>query len=151
MFCPCYFHVLFAARLAQPITNLDVEIQNAQDEVYNYFATTCGTVPVILNENLAKRYADCSIKSLKRSLRSLKKSPTNQDFAEIRYVSALIRSKLQVSKGTQSGLINVSLEKELKSKFWSTCHSLFNSVSKCVPTFNVAQCQTYFYRHRVAN
>ena len=56
----------------------------------------------------------------------------------------MIRSKLRTLKDDYTNKPNLSLEKDLKVKFWSTCHSLFNNALKCIPTFDVNKCHLYF-------
>lgn len=137
-----YFHGLFASRIVQPVINLDDEVQRAQDEVYSYFAESCGTLPMTTDNKLTERYVNQPVKSLKRSLVQLKKSKANTDSTELRFVSSLIRSKLKKSANQYDE--SNCLERELRSKFWSKCHSLFATISKCVPTFNVITCFNYF-------
>ena len=91
-----YFHSLLVTHLTEPINNVDAEIQGAQDEVCSYFATTCGTVPGDPKGDVEQRYADQSIKPLKRSLKLLEmKASSNICSPELRYVSAPIRSRLK--------------------------------------------------------
>ena len=63
-------------------------VSEVQDIVYNYFAETCGTMPIQVNQDLITGYANHSIKALKNALRLLKKAPPSSDSSELRYVSA---------------------------------------------------------------
>ena len=78
-----YFHSLFAYELTGTITDLDSFVPRAQDSVYQYFADTCGTIPPEADKDFVLRYADYSIKALKRALRSLKSDKQQSDASEI--------------------------------------------------------------------
>jgi len=56
-----YFHSLFSTRLSLSIIDLDKEVQIAQDEGYNYFFDTYGSVPVDNNSGFTCQYVDLSI------------------------------------------------------------------------------------------
>ena len=83
-----YFHAQFAPYLASQSLDTNSIVSEAQDTVYNYFAATCGTIPIQANQDLITRYANHSIKALKNALRLLKKAPSSSDSSELRYVSA---------------------------------------------------------------
>ena len=85
-------------------------MQDIRDKIYNYFESTFGTTELsasIYNE----KYCDLPVKSLKVTLKKLKENiPSNIE--EIRFVSKLIRSKLNKNK-----IIEADLEDKLSSKF----------------------------------
>ena len=68
-----YFHSLFADRLASPIADLNEFVSRAQDEVYNYFEETFGTIPSCGQNAWVNKYKDLSFKQLKKELRMLKR------------------------------------------------------------------------------
>ena len=139
-----YFHSIFLSRIASPIVNLDTSVQSMQDEVYNYFAHTYGVMSCNDTNVFDKEYADKSVKYLKRRLALLKKSASTSDnIKELRYVSSLIRDKLS-KKCTDDQNKNHSLLLDLKTRFWSTCHKIFDGAAKHLPTFSVDTCYRYF-------
>ena len=92
------------------------------------------------DSDFTSKYKDKSIASLQKSLKRLKNvaSVVNNNIDEIKYVSALIRSKLSMSKKDKQGFINdssLSLSRNLNIRFWNTCKSLFNSVNRVTPFF----------------
>jgi len=63
--------------------------------VYNYFATSCGTVPVRIGSSASeyeRKLVNVTLNSLKQNLRGLKLAEATADIEEIRYVSRLIRN-----------------------------------------------------------
>ena len=133
-----FFHSLFSSYDDHLISvNLDYFVQDIQDKIYNYFKFTFGSIePIasIYNE----KYCDFSVKSLKDTLKKLKGN-SSSNIEEIRFVSKLIRSKLNKNK-----IIEADLEEKLSSKFWSKCQNTFNKATNCIPKFPVTVCQTYF-------
>ena len=135
-----FFHSLFSSYDGLLISgNLDYFVQDIQEKIYNYFKSTFGTTEAIASIYNDK-YCDLPVKSLKATLKKLKGNcPSNIE--EIRFVSKLIRSKLNKNK-----IIEADLEEKLSTKFWSTCQDTFNKATNCIPTFPVTVCQTYFVK-----
>ena len=136
-----YFAQLFASRISEPIDNLDDAVQVAQNEVYNYFADTFGTIPVSSANDFIKRYDNQSVKDLKRTLKLLKSSAHSADIKELKYVSALIRTKL--ASATKQ-VFEESTDIDLKTKFWPTCQKIFSHVTNLKPSFSISQGFNYF-------
>ena len=144
-----FFKLHLSSYLSKPFANLDADVSKIQDEVYEYFATTWGTVTAENDSDFSSKYKDKSIASLQKSLKRLKNmaSVVNNNIDEIKYVSALIRSKLSMSKKDKQGIINdssLSLSRNLNIRFWKTCKSLFNSVNRVTPSFDITACFNYF-------
>ena len=137
-----YFHNLFANELTGTITDLDTFVERAQNSVYDYFADTCGTIPLKDNSDFANKYADYSVKALKRALRSLKNAPRPADATELRYVSSLIRAKLASKSNTI--VDNSDLDRELSTNFWSHCRKIFDTATNRIPKFDLPTCCNYF-------
>jgi hypothetical protein len=133
-----YFHSVFdTSRITE---DLDIFVENAQDTIYNYFKDTHGTVKNDLSR-FHQKYQNQSVKSLKRSLTQL--NSNNAEIEEIKFVSKLIRSKLDKRVPED---VNINITEKLKTKFWSTCHDLFNKATNSIPTFTINICETYFRR-----
>jgi Reverse transcriptase (RNA-dependent DNA polymerase)/zinc-binding in reverse transcriptase len=142
-----YFKIRFASYLSKQIVDLNSEVSNIQDEVYNYFATTWGTRLAADDSDFIVKYKDRSTGSLQKSLKLLKKysNVRNDNLSEIKYVSALIRSKLCTTMRNNHGIsCDSSLARNLNSRFWKTCTNLFNAVDKVLPSFDVSTCYSYF-------
>ena len=82
-----------------------------------------------------EKYKNLSVRSLKRSLSQLKSN--NTEIEEIRFRSKLIRSRLDKRAPAE---VSVNLTEKLKTKFWSTCHDLFNKATNSIPTFTINVC-----------
>ena len=72
------------------------------------------------------------------------KASSNICSTELRYVSALVRARLDTVEVDSAEMFNLSLENDFKMKFWSTCHTVFNSALKYMPTFDIDKCYSYF-------
>jgi len=138
-----YFHSIFASLISQLIEDLDEAVKTAQDQVYSYFSDTCGTIQLPSENDYANKYDNQSIKQLKNSLRLLKRSEIAVNTSEIKYLSALIRSRINKT-GHQVTPENHRLESELKTKFWPTFYKLFAQIINLPPAFSVSQCYDYF-------
>ena len=140
-----YFHVQFAPLLSSRAADIDSDIIRAQDVVYDYFASSCGTVTMENNIDYKTKYESYSIKLLKQALRSLKNAQPSSDTSEVRYVSALIRSRLiKYDQVIGSACDAVDLDRNLKLRFWTTCRELFNRATNSLPTFDMSQYYNYF-------
>ena len=134
-----YFHSIFD--IANIPSNIDQFVLTAQNKIYEYFEGTYGTVENDASGDYLTKYKDESIKSLKLKLKQLKS--TNADLQEIKFVSRMIRSKLN---NTAVVTEKKQLEKNLKQKFWTTCNDIFNKATNSIPTFSINACSTYFRR-----
>ena len=76
------------------------------------------------------------------------KNDTQKKSSEIRYVSSLIRSKLS-NAIRPNCVLDKSLDHDLKTSFWSTCHKLFDAIAGDIPTFDLDTCHQYF-QHTVS-
>src|SRR5207245_8268618 len=89
-------------------------------------------------------YKHITIKQLKNSLRVLKCSTTLNSCAdEVIYVSRLIRSTLTNRTKEKISKTN-TVQRDLYTKFWTTCHKIFNTAAKVIPLFNLHECYLYF-------
>jgi Reverse transcriptase (RNA-dependent DNA polymerase)/zinc-binding in reverse transcriptase len=142
-----YFKLRFASYLFKPIADLNSDVLNIQNEVYNYFANTWGTLHAAEDSDFATKYKDWSARSLKKSLKLLKKYSNvhNDNTDEIKYVSALIRTKLTATRIINHGIVYDSfLSRNLNTRFWKTCQNIFNAFDKVLPSFDVLTCYNYF-------
>ena len=78
------------------ISNLPSIINNMNNVIYNYFAQKFGLVNSAKNADLDSKYKGYSNHKLKSCLKQLKHS--GADIAEIRFVSHLLRSRLNTSR-----------------------------------------------------
>ena len=82
--------------LSKAITDVDYELKTLQDNVYNYFKQTYGTVNNSDDDNtvtLGQRYSHLSKRKLKKQLAYLRAGSSEKKSPEIRYISKLIRRK----------------------------------------------------------
>ena len=135
-----YFQSIFV--ISSIPTNFDHFVEEAQNKIYDYVRSTYGSVENDdASDDYFSKYNSESVKSLKSILKQLKSSKA--ELQEIRFVSKLIRSKLNKSDVINAGK---QLEKSLKLKFWSACNDIFNKATNSVPTFAIDLCSSYFRR-----
>ena len=112
--------------------------------MYNYFSKHFGTMSDLTKQSLESKYDKLSVRELKKGLHSLKHSATLYCSSEIKYVSALIRNKLRTRMTNKDNDGSSLLRKNMRSKFWTTCHKLFAVGLRAIPTFDVNKCYNYF-------
>ena len=92
--------------MSTPIIDLNVFVANAQQQVYDYFASFCGTVNCPKVNQFKRVYENKSIKELKKCLKQLKLSLSVSNKNEISYVSKLLRQKLSKSSCDETEGLN---------------------------------------------
>ena len=74
--------------------NLELITQKLSDTIYDYFDREFGSVVNTSDTEFKVKYKDFSKYQLRKALKSLKSSNLENNFAEIRFVSKLLRSKI---------------------------------------------------------
>ena len=120
-----YFHYTFSSFLSSPLSTASCSVVEIQDAVYNYFSKYFGTMSDLTKQSLESKYDKLSVRALKKGLHSLKPSATLYCSSEIKYVSAIIRNKLRTRMTNKDNDGSSLLRKNIRSKFWTTCHKLF--------------------------
>jgi len=117
-----------------------------QSIIYNYFATTFGTMTCsddVLN-TVTQKYNDCSPRQLRTALQMLKSAKSYQ-IDEICCVNRLLRKKIGAKKCSSTDpRATDSLDGRLKKNFWKTCRDVFKYVISPTPSFDVAACTKHF-------
>ncbi|ESN93177.1 hypothetical protein HELRODRAFT_181290 [Helobdella robusta] len=134
-----YFH---SQRSALPnITDIDNFTINFQSSIYNYFASTYGTIKKQTNSTTT---FDKPINKLKKELKQLKllgRNNHNFDF-QIKTLSKQIRSRIASTKRNKLEK-TLNITNQLKHKFWATCEKLFNPTPNLLPQFGVDKCKQF--------
>ncbi|ESN90110.1 hypothetical protein HELRODRAFT_182804 [Helobdella robusta] len=135
-----YFH---SQRSALPnITDIDNFTINFQSSIYNYFASTYGTIKQQTNSTTI---FDKPINKLKKELKQLKLlGRNNHNFdLQIKTLSKQIRSRIASTKRNKLEK-TLNITNQLKHKFWATCEKLFNPTPNLLPQFGVDKCKQFF-------
>jgi len=103
-----------------------------------------GTMTDSTNYLFQRKYDNLSVRVLKKRLHSLKRNATPNSSTEKRYVSSLICKKLINNVTNNNNGPVVWYQKDIRSKFWTTCHKLFASALNAIPTFDISKCYDYF-------
>ena len=74
--------------------DLNTNIKFLNNIIYDYFADNFGYACSSPENSLVNKYKDCTIKDLKKALKTFKSTNTHPD--EIKYVSHILRAKLRV-------------------------------------------------------
>jgi len=125
------------------VDNIDEYVVNMQNTVYNYFATSCGTVPVRIGSSASeyeRKYVNVTVNSLKQSLRGLKLAEPTANLEEIRYVSRLIRNRINGKHSIDRPIT----ESDFRRNFWGSCRATFTRAMNNVPTFTLSKGAEYF-------
>jgi len=118
-----------------------------QNTVYNYFVTSCCTVPFQIGSSTSEyaseyecKYVNVTVNSFKQSLCGLNLAEATADIEEIRYVSTLIRNRIN-GKHSINRLIT---ELDSRRDFWGSCRANFTRALNNVPTFTLSKGAEYF-------
>ena len=87
--------------LSKEIKDVDYELKTQQDNVYNYFKRTYGTVNNSGGDNtitLRQRYSHLSKRQLKKQLAYLRAESSEDKSPEIQCISKLMRHKYKKSR-----------------------------------------------------
>ncbi|ESN90811.1 hypothetical protein HELRODRAFT_182645 [Helobdella robusta] len=135
-----YFH---SQKSALPnITDIDNFTINFQSSIYNYFASTYGTIKQQTNSTTI---SDKPINKLKKELKQLKLlGRNNHNFdLQIKTLSKQIRSRIASTKRNKLEK-TLNITNQLKHKFWATYEKLFNPTPNLLPQFGVDKCKQFF-------
>ena len=106
-------------------------------KIHNYMADNYGLVENAsdLDNSLKEKYTDYNKHKLKKCLRLLKANePENLD--EIRFVSKLLRSKIQTEQSSvTTTLTNINHNELIKSDFWKYVKRFIEKPKKKTPNF----------------
>ena len=136
-----YFKSVLLLNLPITAQNLDSSIKLLNDTIYDYFSTNFGKVSQVVDKNLMNKYKDKSKHDLKKSLKVLKHS--NADITEIKYVSRLLRDKLQ-NKSSDLNSDSVNHDFSIANNFWGYVKKMFNKKDEILPSFSMNECFNYF-------
>ncbi|KXJ07397.1 hypothetical protein AC249_AIPGENE12732 [Exaiptasia diaphana] len=136
-----YFKSVLYSNLPISAKDINLNIQQLNDVVYNYFAENYGYVDgPNADKNLIEKYKDHSVKALKKTLRNLKSS--GGDLGEIKYVSRTLRdrlSKRDAHKSTGDD-DNINHDKFISKNFWGYVKHVFIKKQTVLPSFGMVEC-----------
>ena len=97
-----------------------------------------------LDNSLKEKYTDYNKHKLKKCLRLLKANEP-ENLNEIRFVSKLLRSKIQTKQSSVTTTsTNINHNELIKSDFWKYVKRFIEKPKKILPTFNQIVCTEYF-------
>lgn len=121
------------------IEDINLEIRNMQNIIYDYFAGTVGTIGGE-TDDLKQRYNELSKRQLKYELRNLKNQNNPDNNRAIRFISKLIRSKY-----AKKTFEDKDHNAEIRSNFWKYCkETLEKPKENSKPDFDEKTCRDYF-------
>jgi hypothetical protein len=121
------------------IEDINKEIKNIQNTLYDYFADNYGTVGGE-SDDLKQHYGDLSKRQLKKELRNLKNQNNPNNDRAIRYISKQIRAKY-----SKSAIKDRDHNTEIKENFWKYCKNTFEKPKdNSKPDFDEKECREYF-------
>ena len=94
-------------------------------------------------KSVKEKYENYDVKKLKKALKTLKS--TNSDVAEIKYVSCLLRNKLDTNRNKSTLTTDESFnhDKYIERNFWEYVKNIFSRKHSVLPTFNMTECSSY--------
>ena len=116
--------------------------------IYNYFSEYFGYVDNNKHVEFEQKYQTFSTKDLKKSLKELKLE--NGDISEIKFVAKKLRILLDKRNNTDKHDINtfksaeINHDRLINANFWGYVKRYFKKNASSLPTFNLAQCTSYF-------
>ena len=123
------------------ISNLNISVKNMNNIIYVYFAKNFGTIDKKqLEDELNEKYKDFGKQKLKRELRALKKRQ-NKDVASIRFISKLLRNKID---NKNNNIFISNHDAEVKKHFRGYTKAQFGNDENLKPSFNKLTCYNYF-------
>ena len=114
-------------------------ISNMNNVIYSYFEQEFGVVNSTKNADLDNKYNGYSNYKLKSCLKQLKNS--GADIAEIRYVSHLLRNRLNKSRPANS---DRNYDEKIRVNFWGYVKKIFKKSAVKLPSFDVSTCTDFF-------
>ncbi|CAB3995586.1 Hypothetical predicted protein [Paramuricea clavata] len=116
--------------------------------VYNYFSENFGYVNNHNDVQYQRKYESFSTKDLKKSLKKLKLE--NGDILEIKFVAKKLRNLLNKSNTTDPNntdshaSANIDHDSLIGKSFWGFVKRFFKKNTSSFPSFNLAECTSYF-------
>ena len=126
--------------------SLDDIAEQFNIKVYNYMADNYGLIDNAsdLDNSLKEKYTDYNKHKLKKCLRLLKTNEP-ENLNEIRFVSKLLRSKIQTEQSSVTTTsANINHNELIKADFWKYVKRFIEKPKKILPTFNQIVCTEYF-------
>ena len=131
-----------------PITPQDLNnnINTMATVIYNYFSENFGFVDD--NNSSAQfesKYKTFSTKDLKKALKKLKLE--NGNVTEIKFVAKKLRNvlnKITAEHNNNNETAEVDHDHLISKNFWGYVKKYFKKKSSLLPSFNMAQCTSYF-------
>jgi hypothetical protein len=136
--------------LNHPITpdDLNNNINTMVTVVYNYFSGNFGHVDNNCSVEFERKYQTFSTKDLKKALKKLKLE--NGSILEIKFVAKKLRILLNKSNNTElhnsdsHASADIDHDNLIGKNFWGYVKKFFKKNTSSLPSFNLAQCTSYF-------
>ena len=136
--------------LNHPITpdDLNNNINTMVTVVYNYFSGNFGHVDNNCSVEFERKYQTFSTKDLKKALKKLKLE--NGSILEIKLVAKKLRILLNKSNNTElhnsdsHASADIDHDNLIGKNFWGYVKKFFKKNTSSLPSFNLAQCTSYF-------
>ena len=136
--------------LNHPITpdDLNNNINAMVTVVYNYFSGNFGHVDNNCSVEFERKYQTFSTKDLKKALKKLKLE--NGSILEIKFVAKKLRILLNKSNNTElhnsdsHASADIDHDNLIGKNFWGYVKKFFKKNTSSLPSFNLAQCTSYF-------
>ena len=136
--------------LNHPITpdDLNNNINTMVTVVYNYFSGNFGHVDNNCSVEFERKYQTFSTKDLKKALKKLKLE--NGSILEIKFVAKKLRILLNKSNNTElhnsdrHASADIDHDNLIGKNFWGYVKKFFQKNTSSLPSFNLAQCTSYF-------
>ena len=115
--------------------------------VYDYFKNEYGIVREDEVNDFEVKYRNHTKNQLKQTLRKLKSDKTAENTSETRYVSKLLRSRIQnnQSKANESSSLDgIDHDSKIKNHFWKYVKLIFEKPAMVFPQFDKDACYQFF-------
>ena len=141
----------FHANLPIEDMNMDGDFNdiatNFGKTVYDYFKNEYGIVREDEVNDFEVKYRNHTKNQLKQTLRKLKSDKTAENTSETRYVSKLLRSRIQnnQSKANESSSLDrIDHDSKIKNHFWKYVKLIFEKPAMVFPQFDKDACYQFF-------
>ena len=124
--------------------NIDENLNNFNNVVYDYFATTFGTIEdnSRCQNEIREKYGPYSKKQVKAELKRVKAE--NKDCATMSYLAKLLREMIS-KKSSKEDYSQFDHDKEIKKSFWGYCKRFLENSKRVIPTFSKQVCELFFF------
>ena len=115
--------------------------------VYDYFKNEYGIVRDDEVNDFKVKYRNHTKNQLKQTLRKMKSDKTAENTSETRYVSKLLRSRIQnnQSKANESSSLDgIDHDSKIKNHFWKYVKLIFEKPAMVFPQFDKDACYQFF-------